>query len=95
MTATITGAYRAERTSQLATNGHRPRRPRTPLLVHAGRLAARAVHRWHAVRTVVLSVAALCLATAAAWTQFGLSAGLGAAAVSLLVLELLSGEERR
>lgn len=95
MTATITGAYRAERSSQSATNGHRPRRPRTPVLVHVGRFAARAVHRWHAIRTVVLAVAALCLATAAAWIQFGLAAGLAAGALSLLVLEVLSSEERR
>ncbi len=81
-------------TAERATAAAKPRRPRVPLTVRAARAAARLLPRWAAIRTLVLSVAGLGLLTAAAWTLH-LAAGLAVAGVSLLILEALSGGDRR
>ncbi|WP_084965267.1 hypothetical protein [Thermoactinospora rubra] len=88
MTA-VFDAFRAER----ATTS-RPRPPRTPYTVRAARWLARRLPRWHTIRTLTLSTAGFGLLTAAAWTLH-IAAGLAAAGISLLVLEALSGGDRR
>lgn len=44
-------------------------------------------------RTAVLTTAGFACGTAALWTEWGVSAGLGGAAVSLLLLEALNSRE--
>lgn len=44
-------------------------------------------------RTAVLTTAGFACGTAALWTQWGVSAGLGGAGVSLLLLEALTSRE--
>jgi hypothetical protein len=84
--STFAAAYRAER----AEKARKPRNKRTPLLVKAGRLAARHVPSWKRARTAVLQVSAFgCI-------DYGLFewhtiAGLIGTGVSLLILETLSG----
>jgi hypothetical protein len=57
---------------------------------------ATTLSRWAArARTAVFTLAGFGALTAAAWTWLGLSAGLAAAGLSLLVIELLSGGERQ
>lgn len=46
-------------------------------------------------RTAVLTTTGFACGTAALWTEWGVSAGLGGAAVSLLLLEALTGREAR
>lgn len=84
----FTGAYKAERATA------RPRKHRTPLLVRAGRLAARALPNLVALRTLLLSVLGFGLISAAFWT-LSLAAGLAAAGISLLVLEYLTASGDR
>jgi len=83
-------AFRAGRAAKAVT----PRPPRTPLTVRAARWLARRLPAWHAVRTLLLSVAGFGMLTAAAW-MLHVAAGLAAGGVSLLVLEALSGSDRR
>lgn len=83
-------AFHAERQARAGT----PRPPRTPLTVRAARLAARVLPRWSTIRTATLSASGFGLLTAAAW-QVHTVAGLAAAGISLLVLEALSGGDRR
>jgi hypothetical protein len=87
---TFSEAFRSER----ATAARAPRAPRIPYTVRAARWLARRLPAWHALRTLLLSVAGFGLLTAAAWTLH-VAAGLAVAGVSLLVLEALSGGERR
>lgn len=82
--------FRTERRAATAA----PRRPRTPIAVRAGRLAARALPHWSTIRTAALSVGGFGCLTAAAW-QLHIVAGLAALGVSLLVLEALSSGGRR
>jgi hypothetical protein len=84
----LVAAFRAER----ATNP--PKTARTPLLVRLGQAAARILPSWATIRTAVLSIAGFGLVTAAAW-QLHTAAGLAVGGVSLLILEALSGGERR
>lgn len=84
----LTEAFRSERAA--AT----PKPARTPLTVRAARWAARRLPRWQAARTATLSVSGFGLISAAAW-HLHTVAGLAAAGVSLLILEALSGGERR
>jgi len=70
------------------------RTPRIPLTVRAARLLARVLPRWAALRTLVLSLAGFGLLTWAAWELHHI-AGLAVGGVSLLILEALSGGERR
>lgn len=86
---TFTEAFRAERSAARA-----PRAPRIPYTVRAARWLARHLPAWHTLRTLLLSVAGFACLTAAAWT-IHLAAGLAAAGVSLLILEALSGSDRR
>ncbi|MFJ1667376.1 hypothetical protein ACIOK4_13505 [Streptomyces bottropensis] len=44
-------------------------------------------------RTAVLTTAGFVCGTAALWTEWGVSAGLGGAGVSLLLLEALTSRE--
>lgn len=44
-------------------------------------------------RTAVLTTAGFACGTAALWTEWGVSAGLGGACVSLLALEALTSRE--
>lgn len=85
----FTEAYRVER----AARTQRARPARTPLLVHAGRLAARALPSWETARTVALSYGGFGALT---WAAFEVATplGLAAAGVSLLVLEALGGDRR-
>ncbi|TDC47649.1 hypothetical protein E1281_25960 [Actinomadura sp. KC345] len=85
MISTLTSAYRAERAT--AT----PKRPRTPLLTHIGRFAARALPTWEGLRRFTLSVTGFGCLTAAAWT-IALPAGLLTLGLSLLLLEYLTAE---
>lgn len=80
-------AYAQQRAARLRQQ--RPRR--TPLLVRAGRLAARALPTWAGFRRLVLSVSGFGCLTAAAW-QWSLIAGLVALGTSLLILEALTGD---
>jgi hypothetical protein len=82
-------AFAAERRTPRA-----PRAPRIPYTVRVARWLARRLPAWHALRTLLLSVAGFGCITAAAWTLH-VAAGLAVAGVSLLVLEALSGGERR
>lgn len=90
MTAGFMDAFRVERAAVKST----PRRPRTPLTVRAARVLARRLPSWAALRTLLLSIGGFGMLTAAAWTLH-VAAGLAAAGVSLLILEALSGGERR
>lgn len=81
-------AFKAERSTAI------PRPPRTPLTIRAARALARVLPRWAAVRTATLSTTGFGLITAAAW-QVHTVAGLAVAGVSLLILEALSGGDRR
>lgn len=81
-------------TTTRAEAAAKPRPPRVPLTIRAARFAARRLPRWRTIRTAVLSVAGFGMLTAAAWTLH-LAAGLAAGGVSLLILEALSGGERR
>lgn len=72
-------------------NNHKPRR--TPLLVRAGRLAARALPTWHGFRRAVLSVGGFAGLSYAAWLV-SVPLGIAAAGVSLLILEALTGGDR-
>lgn len=85
---TFRQAFRSER--QIAA----PRPPRTSLTVRAARRLARVLPRWSTIRTATLSVGGFGLITAAAW-HLHTVAGLAVAGVSLLILEALSGGERR
>jgi len=67
----------------------RRRKPRTPLLIRAGRAAARLLPTLAVIRTLVLSVAAFGALTAAAWLV-AVPLGLAAAGLSLLLLEWLT-----
>jgi hypothetical protein len=86
----IRQAFRTERAAHAAA----PRRPRTPLTIRAARLLARLLPGWAALRTFLLSVAGFGMLTAAAW-QLHIAAGLAVGGVSLLILEALSGSDRR
>lgn len=81
-------AFRDERQAATA------RSPRTPLTIRAARRLARMLPRWSTVRTAALSISGFGLITAAAW-HLHTVAGLATAGVSLLILEALSGGERR
>ncbi|MFB4273043.1 hypothetical protein [Nonomuraea sp. GTA35] len=85
---TFRTAFRNERQAAAA------RPPRTPLTVRAARRLARILPRWSTIRTAVLSVSGFGLITAAAW-HLHTVAGLATAGVSLLILEALSGGDRR
>jgi hypothetical protein len=79
----FTSAYRTERAAR------RARTPRTPLLVRAGRLAARVLPSVKALRRAVLSLAGFGCLTAAAWLV-ALPLGLAAAGISVLFIEYLT-----
>lgn len=85
---TFWSAFRSERQAATA------RPPRTPLTVRAARRLARILPRWSTIRTATLSISGFGLITAAAW-HLHTVAGLATAGVSLLILEALSGGERR
>jgi hypothetical protein len=87
---TFTEAFRTER----ANTARAPRTPRIPLTVRAARWLARRLPAWAALRTLLLSVAGFGMLTAAAWTLH-MAAGLAVGGISLLILEALSGGERR
>jgi hypothetical protein len=56
MTTSLTEAFRAARPA--SSNGTGPRPKRTPILVHAGRLAGRALPRWRVLRSAAMQYAA-------------------------------------
>ncbi|MEU8362332.1 hypothetical protein AB0C27_40570 [Nonomuraea sp. NPDC048882] len=89
---TFMDAFHAERNYAAAKAKTRP--PRTSLVIRAGRAAAKLLPRWQTIRTLTLSVAGFGLITAAAWTLH-LAAGLAVGGISLLILESLTGSERR
>ncbi|MGH8964799.1 MAG: hypothetical protein ACRDXB_05655, partial [Actinomycetes bacterium] len=70
------------------------RRPaRVPLLVRAGRIAARALPTWAGFRRLILSVGGFGALSYAAWLV-AVPLGLAAAGLSLLILEALTGDTR-
>lgn len=81
----ILTAFREERAAA------HPRRPRTPLLVRAARLAARTLPRARQIRTAVLSLTGFGCLDVAAW-QFNHIAGWAAIGFSVLVLEYLASD---
>ena len=85
---TFTEAFRTERAARTT------RAPRIPLTVRTARWLARRLPAWAALRTALLSIAGFGLLTAAAWTLH-LAAGLAVGGISLLILEALSGSDRR
>ncbi|MET8864660.1 hypothetical protein ABZW11_17120 [Nonomuraea sp. NPDC004580] len=88
----VAEVFRAERTNARAARAARA--PRVPYTVRAALWLARRLPSWAAIRTLLLSVAGFGLLTAAAWTLH-MAAGLAVGGISLLVLEALSGGERR
>ncbi|MEU6781479.1 hypothetical protein ABZ912_19925 [Nonomuraea angiospora] len=90
MTAGFMDAFRVERATIKST----PKRTRTPLTVRVARVLARRLPSWAALRTLLLSLAGFGMLTAAAWTLH-MAAGLAVGGISLLILESLSGGERR
>jgi hypothetical protein len=90
MTAGFMDAFRVARKAVTA----RPRAPRIPFTVRAARFLARRLPSWAALRTLLLSVAGFGMLTAAAW-MLHMAAGLAVGGISLLILESLSGGERR
>lgn len=79
----------------LATEYVRAGPPRTPVLAklaRAGRALAARIN-WAAARTPVLALAGFGCLTAAAWAV-AVPLGLAAAGVSLLLLEVLSGDDK-
>lgn len=87
---TFIEAFHTERAAAART----PRAPRIPLTVRAARWLARRLPTWAALRTLLLSLAGFGMLTAAAWTLH-VAAGLAVGGVSLLILESLSGSDRR
>lgn len=69
------------------------RRPRTPLLAHAGRALGRILPTWDGIRRVTLSLSGFGSISYAAWTV-NEAAGYAAAGLSLLILEWLTGSDR-
>lgn len=69
-------------------------RERTALLVVLARWAARLLVALPRLRTALLAIGGFGLLSAAAW-MVAVPLGLATAGVSLLVLEYLSGEDRR
>lgn len=86
--STFRQAFRTERQAAAA------RPPRTPLTIRAARRLARVLPRWSAIRSAVMSTAAFAAATHAAFLWHPI-AGWIAVCLSLLILEALSGGERR
>lgn len=90
---TFRNAYSRRRAASTTT----PRKPRTPLLVHAGHAAARTVNALTAagrrVRALALHLAGFGCITAAAW-QWSTIAGLIVLGVCFLVLEYLTAGEQ-
>lgn len=82
---TFRTAFRTERATV------RPRPPRTPLLVHAGRAAGRLVTLLPRLRTAAFSIGGLAGITAGAF-QVHTGLGLAAGGLSLLVLEYLTSD---
>ena len=88
----ITTAVTDARTAFRAGRAERvTRRPRTPLLVRAARLAAKHLPAWSQVRSVAMNVAGFAGIDYGIWTA-NHTLGLIAAGVSLLILDYLSGE---
>jgi hypothetical protein len=83
-------AFRVERRTRTAT----VRPPRTPYTVRAARWLARRLPSWAAIRTATLSTTGFGLITAGAW-QLHTVAGLITGGVCVLIVEALSGGERR
>lgn len=82
-------AYAEQRAARM--KAQRPRR--TPLLVRAGRLAARALPTWAGFRRAALSIGGFAGLSYAAWLVSA-PFGIAAAGVSLLILEALTGGDR-
>lgn len=55
----------------------------------------RFMFRVQAARAALLTTAGFASSTAAVWTQWGLSAGLGAAGASFLILEYLANDGKQ
>jgi hypothetical protein len=92
MATPAASSFRQAFTSERQAAAARPLR--TPLTIRAARRLARILPRWSTIRTATLSVSGFGLITAAAW-HLHTVAGLATAGVSLLILEALSGGERR
>jgi hypothetical protein len=93
--ATVMAEFRAERQRTHSTNGHVPAEPRTPILVHLGRLlvlvavlAGRWLPTWATLRATVLGLSAFGLVTVAAW-GVDWRLGCAAAGVCALLIDLL------
>lgn len=78
-------AGRAERENHV-------RAPRQPVLAVLAGIAGRHMPRWRRMRTGINQTAAFAAIDFAVWHQWGMTVGLIASAVSLLVLDALAGE---
>jgi hypothetical protein len=67
---------------------------RKPALVALAQFAGRHVPSWRRARSSINQIAAFTAIDTAIWHQWGMTAGLIAAGVSLLILDALSGESR-
>jgi len=84
----------AFRTQRAAARPNRPRTARTPLTIRAAKFLARKLPRWQDVRTAILATTGFAWISLAAWWWHPI-AGAAAIGVSLLLLEALSGSDRR
>jgi hypothetical protein len=85
--STFTAAFHNERATR------RPRAPRTPIAVRLGRLAAKTLPRFAALRRTVMITAGFGALSYAAY-EVAHPAGIAAAGVSLLLLDWLSGSDQ-
>jgi hypothetical protein len=86
---TMVGTFRAAYSNERAARKTRP--PRVPLAVRLGRLSARVLPRFAAVRRAALHLGAFAAIDYGVW-ELSRVAGLIAIGVSLLVFDYLAGD---
>lgn len=84
------GTARAAYANERATRKAATAKPRIPLAVRAGRLAAKLTPRWATIRAFALDTGGLGLLSFAAW-EIAHPAGIAAAGISCLLLSWRSG----
>lgn len=70
------------------------RAERKPVLVTLARFAGRHMPNWRRMRSGITQTAAFAAIDVAVWHQWGMTAGLIAAGVAMLVLDALASESR-
>lgn len=86
--AATSTAFQEGRAEAAAT----PRRPRQSLVAGAAHWLGRHAPTWRRARSAVMQWAAFAALDAAAWREWGMTAGVVGIGVSLLVLEWLGGD---